>query len=1200
MRITMRVFCKVILFLFATAVIAAPAISADFYPSGYVYNFNATSGESATPNSYGTAHIFRRSIASQIASSIYGGDYFVAGATAARFEVNTDTPWTTGASAGQNATVIVETLRGVNGYSGDLDYVGAINHTITSQDLLNGYFLFDSQGSVLYNAYIQPIPTPESKSKTENTIIISWEGIATSDASSNLVNSAETYAVYYSTSPTGLFTFEGTATHVSGEVTYTHSGVSSANTYYYKLKMRYAWPGNTPTYYETTAESSTSEGIRPLTPSPVVSGIAPSVTQNTGIKTFVISGSYFTDANGASLHRTGFTALTTDEVTVISDSTLVATLELNPAVQAIGTWDVRVSNPTTYGTGSSLLTLTAEAPTISSVEPASGSTNTTIEGFQVYGQRLYPGSTVKITLGSATFSASSVTTNSGYSMLTCNLPVLTNATIGTWDVVVTSMFGQATREAFFTVTAEAPTLTSITPSRGATSSTVTITSLAGTNLFNGALVELRKSGQSPITAEGISANAGHTSLGGTINLTGATTGAWSVFVQNTDSQVATGEDFFTVTSAPVVSSIIPATRENNDSAAVTIRGSNFFSTPEVSLSKTGMATIDAAGEILISSTEMTCTLLITNATIGTRDVVATNSDGTGILSNGFTITSESPSYISIAPASGNGGDTVPVTIAGDKFYAGAIVQLRKTGRTTIAAASVSVPDINTINCNLTLPSGNDDVGLWDIYIVNTDEKSTSESGVFTVNYGTVEAPSDCAITPLSTTSVSITWTDNSPNEELFRVQRSANGTSYTTIGTTAAGVVTYTGDGTTGLSVNTIYWFRVRAEGGGQESAFSTALPKYTLASAPSAETFDSSTSTVITANWSAGLNPAGTQYYCQNQTNSNDSGNISVFTWQNTGLLPDTDYTYRVRAINGDGIAGEWVSLGTSRTREKKSVYYFAVDGVKLLSGDILGSVANISVVFSSETAISIPSFRMYIDGREVTDGTNTYYDSYSTEGIFTTVNYKIKTALTEGTYTVLASATDSSGILYEDERTNLQVMSDSTKLVVGYVLMYPNPYDPTKGSVKLTYRLATDTNTTIYVFDVNGRLVWKESYISQFNGGKAGYNEVLWNGYDVFSRILDNDVYLIRIVESGSGKVMGKGKLVILKTVSSKTDKDREQKVAAVPVDSGGDFWGGIKGKGPIGFGGIILVTLVGLLAFEELARMYFHLKQIGRLKR
>ncbi len=1188
---------------FLLSVLFVMPARADFSAIGRIYNVGGVSGDAYYPSNYGTGNLFRRDVSAQRRriSSTEGATFSKSNETLpTRFNVKVGLgggdAWTN-ITAGNVAFQVFEVIRGSNSYAGDIDYVGAASHILTSTDIINQSFTYP-------NIHIQPIPTPEEKSgsTTENSITIKWTGITTQDASGQ-INSAETYAVYRSTQEAGTYAFRGTAAHVSGEVQYTDSVVQGF-TYYYKLRMRYSWPGNTGTpYYETTAESRASAGINPATPGPVVNSITPNTALNDGLRTFVISGENFIGANSVYIRRTGFNNKTANTFEVISATTILATIEMNPAIQAIGTWDVAV-NVSTLGVGLNRLTLTSEAPVVTSVEPISAGTNANITGFKLYGQRLYSGTGTTVVMtkeGQSNLTATNIATGPAYSTMTCDI-TLSNATIGPWNVTYTNMFGQkATSREGFNVTAEAPTISSVVPTRAATGTSPRIY-INGTDLFTGGWFELRK-GAAIITAEAspaVTVEANHQRMWGTFNLTGAATGTWDVYVRNTDNKSTVEAGLFTITAAPVVGTITPASRENNAPVDVVITGSNFFTPLTVRLSKTGQSNITATGVSITGTTQINCTLPITGATIGTWDVVVVNNDGSGTLSGGFTVTSEAPVYLSIDPATATAGIARSIEITGSRFYENAIVEFRKTDRPTVTATGVSVPSFGTINCTVLVPNLIQNYGAWDIYIRNTDEKSTFESNVLTVNPGTVEAPSNCEITALSPTSVSVTWTRNSESEELFRIQRSSDGSSYSDVGTAAAGATSYTGAGTTGLSINTRYWFRVRAEGGGQESAYSTASPKYTLAAAPSAEAFGESTSTVVTANWSAGFNPAGTLYYCQNQTNSNNSGNISALTWADTGLLPDTTYTYRVRGVNGDGIGGEWTSLGTSTTKAKRSLYYFAVDDVRLLSGDIIGATANISVVFSSESGIDMTSFRMYIDNTEVTDGDNIYYDSYSTEGIFTTVNYRIKTALFDGTHTIRAAATDPSGILYEDERINLQVMAEGTKTVVGHVLPYPNPFDPVAGPVKLTYRLATDTNVTIYVFDVNGRLAWKENYASGFNGGKAGYNEVLWNGYDAFSRILDNDVYLIRIVETGTGRVMGKGKVVVVKSVSRTGDDEKGPKAAAAPVFGGDDMFRGGGLASLAGAGRLLLLAVVGLIAFEELARMYFSIKKIGGLRR
>lgn len=1168
-----------------------------FTATQYVRNYDGSLGNATSANSYGKGQFFRYSTSDPVQSTTTIEYALPSDPFPARSRREIGSGWVTDPAVGERVVGIVEVPGGLRvPYPHDLSYVGASSAVFSA-----------GQTIALPTVTIQAIPTPEEKSgeTTDDTITIKWTGITTQDASGQ-INSAETYAVYRSTQEAGTYTFRGTAVHVSGEVQYTDP-VDQGFTYYYKLRMRYSWPGNTGTpYYETTAESRASAGISPATPGPSVENITPNTSINNGTRTFIISGQYFTGANSVYIRRTNFANKTASTFEVTAPESILATFEFSPTVQAIGTWDV-VVNVSTLGVGANLLTLTAEAPVVASVEPVTAGTNGTITGFKLYGQRLYGGTGTSIVLtkeGQSNITATGVATGPGYSTMTCNI-ALSNATIGPWSVTYTNMFGQrATSFEGFSVTAEAPTITSVVPTRAATGATPRIY-VNGTNLFTGALFEMRRS-RAVITAKSspaVTVEADHTRMWGTFAITPETaTGVWDIYVKNSDNQSTLEAGLFTIVAAPAVSSIVPATRENNASADVVISGANFFGPiSRVELRLDGHR-VTAESVVLTGTTQINCTLPITGATIGTWDVVVINNDGSGTLSNGFTVTSEAPVYLSVDPATATAGIPRSIEITGNKFYENAIVQLRRTGRPTVTATGVSVPSFETITCNILVPNLGENVGLWDIYIENTDGKSTFEAGELTVSYGTVEAPSNCTITALTPTSINVTWTRNGENEEMFRIQMSTDGTSYTNVGTAAAASTTYTGNGTTGLSVNTRYWARVRAEGGGQESEFSTAEPKYTLAAAPSAEAFGDSTSTVVTANWSAGLNPAGTLYYCQNQTNSNNSGNISALTWADAGLLPDTAYTYRVRGVNGDGIGGEWTSLGTSTTKAKRSLYFFAVDNVKLLSGDIIGSTSNISAVFSSESGIDMTSFRMEINGVVVTGGTgeSIYYDSYTVDGIMTTVNYKIKSPLAESTYTIKAYATDPSGVLYEDERTNLQVMAEGTKTVVGYVLPHPNPFDPVTGPVKLTYRLATDTNVTIYVFDVNGRLAWKESYLSGFNGGKAGYNEVLWNGYDAFSRILDNDVYLIRIVESGTGRVMGKGKIVVVKSVSNRGEDDSSVKAAAAPVyeDGNGPFSNGLNGMA--GLGKAILLGLVGLIAFEEVVRMYFTVKKVSRLKR
>ncbi len=80
--------------------------------------------------------------------------------------------------------------------------------------------------------------------------------------------------------------------------------------------------------------------------------------------------------------------------------------------------------------------------------------------------------------------------------------------------------------------------------------------------------------------------------------------------------------------------------------------------------------------------------------------------------------------------------------------------------------------------------------------------------MITIPFTAPAAPSNLAATPLSSSSVSLTWSDNSSNESAFRIERKPGSGSYSIITETAAGVTSYTDNGLTG---NTVYTYRAVA-----------------------------------------------------------------------------------------------------------------------------------------------------------------------------------------------------------------------------------------------------------------------------------------------------------------------------------------------------------------------------------------------------
>ncbi|MBU4274093.1 MAG: IPT/TIG domain-containing protein, partial [Planctomycetes bacterium] len=141
---------------------------------------------------------------------------------------------------------------------------------------------------------------------------------------------------------------------------------------------------------------------------------------------------------------------------------------------------------------------------------------------------------------------------------------------------------------------KSPSLTSISPNSGTRGTTVSVTSLSGTDFYGTPTVKLKKAGQTDITATNVTATS-------TTKITcklpipaNAATGQWNLYVQNPDGQNVTKNNAFTVNappppppSKPEITSVSPAS--GPPGTTVTIKGSNFGSSRGTASGDTGGA-----------------------------------------------------------------------------------------------------------------------------------------------------------------------------------------------------------------------------------------------------------------------------------------------------------------------------------------------------------------------------------------------------------------------------------------------------------------------------------------------------------------------------------------------------------------------------------------------------------------------------------
>jgi len=94
------------------------------------------------------------------------------------------------------------------------------------------------------------------------------------------------------------------------------------------------------------------------------------------------------------------------------------------------------------------------------------------------------------------------------------------------------------------------------------------------------------------------------------------------------------------------------------------------------------------------------------------------------------------------------------------------------------------------------------------------------------------APTNLSASAVSSTQINLAWTDNASNESGFRIERSADGATFTEIVVVGPNVTTYAN---TALSAATQYWYRVRADNATGQSGYAGPASATTMPTKPSA-----------------------------------------------------------------------------------------------------------------------------------------------------------------------------------------------------------------------------------------------------------------------------------------------------------------------------------------------------------------------------
>ena len=155
--------------------------------------------------------------------------------------------------------------------------------------------------------------------------------------------------------------------------------------------------------------------------------------------------------------------------------------------------------------------------------------------------------------------------------------------------------------------------------------------------------------------------------------------------------------------------------------------------------------------------------------------------------------------------------------------------------------------------------------------------------------------------------IDLSWTDNSDDEEEFRIQRRAPGeVQFAGLATVGPRVVAYTDDS---VEPDGTYVYRVTACAEDRCSAFTNEDAATTYPLAPSDLDGAGVSNSRIDLSWSDN-SAAETGFEIERKTGSGSFSHLATTgvdatTYSDAGLAPETSYTYRVRACNGGGCSG-------------------------------------------------------------------------------------------------------------------------------------------------------------------------------------------------------------------------------------------------------------------------------------------------------
>ena len=365
---------------------------------------------------------------------------------------------------------------------------------------------------------------------------------------------------------------------------------------------------------------------------PIITSLSPaSLPTSAAAQNLIITGTGFKVGARVSFGKVGGTAslLTPTAISATSASVTVAVGTLP------GAWTVQVVNADGLKSVAANLNVTAPAPAISSLAPASITGAAANQTITITGTNFQAGAKVNLSYAGGATTSLTPATVTGTSIA---VAVNVGTTVRTWTLQVLNPDGKTSATSNLVVTAPAPTITSLNPSSlsGSTANqTVTIT---GTGFQSGAKINLTYSGGAVTALSPTTLTS--TAITVALNV-GTTARKWTLQVVNVDGKVSPTSSLAVtapvaaapapapvVTVPPAITSVNPTSLVRSTSTqAVTINGSGFKAGLKIVLTAGGTSTTIQGTAITSVATGKVVAQVSPGNTARVYSVQVINSDG---------------------------------------------------------------------------------------------------------------------------------------------------------------------------------------------------------------------------------------------------------------------------------------------------------------------------------------------------------------------------------------------------------------------------------------------------------------------------------------------------------------------------------------------------------------------------------------------